>query len=205
MKKHIPKIVITGGPCGGKSSAMPFLYERFIEAGYFPILVPEAPTILMNRGHSPRGGEAQLRAFQERVIDLILEQEEESHQHAMQIAQENPIIIYDRGIMDTKAYTGELLFNEIAKSRGLQVETLLLARYHAVFHMQSAAIGAEEYYTKENNAIRLENLDEARLAERRTLDAWSRHPKHIVIENQGKNFNQKLETLWSKITLYLAE
>ena len=202
-KLHIPKIVITGGPCGGKSSAMPFLYERLSENGYFAILVPEAPTILMNAGHLPHGGDVQLRTFQERVIDLILVQEKEAHEYAIRKGHPKPIIVCDRGIMDTKAYTGETMFNEILASRGLEVRGVL-ERYHAVLHMQSTAVGAEEHYTKANNVVRLENLDEARDADARTLDAWSIHPRFAVIGNEEQSFERKLQTLWARLFEFLA-
>lgn len=37
-----------------------------------------------------------------------------------------------------------------------------MLRYDAIIHLVTAAIGAEKYYTTENNAVRSENLQQAR-------------------------------------------
>lgn len=49
-------------------------------------------------------------------------------------------------------------------------------RYDAVIHLVSAAIGAEKYYTTENNAARTETIEEAQALDFRVLNAWVGHP-----------------------------
>lgn len=197
--KTIPKIVLTGGPCGGKSTGMIFLAERLLENGYYPIQVPEAPTILMNAGVTPVGGVVPLREFQESVIDLILSLEAIADRTAYASRHEKPVIICDRGIMDTKAYMPPDMFEEVMRGRMLNAGSMRDERYHAVFHLRSAAVGAEHAYTKENNAARFETLEEARLADARTLLAWRDHPNLVVIGNEGKTFDDKLSLLWEKV------
>jgi predicted ATPase len=197
--KTIPKIVLTGGPCGGKSMGMKFLAEKLLEKGYYPVQVPEAPTILSNAGVTPVGGVVPLREFQESVVDLILSLEAIADRTAYAVRHEKPVIICDRGIMDTKAYMPPGMFEEVMKGRLLNAESMRDGRYHAVFHLRSAAVGAEHAYTKENNAARFETLDEARLADTRTLLAWHGHPNLMVIGNEGKTFDDKLSLLWEKV------
>lgn len=197
--KTIPKFVLTGGPCGGKSTGMKFLANKLLEKGYYPIQVPEAPTILMNSGVTPVGGVLPLREFQESVIDLILSLEAIADRTAHAGRHEKPVIICDRGLMDTKAYMPPVMFEKVMKQKMLDAENMHSRRYHAVFHLQSAALGAEHAYTKENNTARFETLEEARLADMRTLEAWRGHPNLSVIDNHGRTFDQKLSCLWEKV------
>lgn len=200
----IRKIVLTGGPCGGKSMGMSFLASKLFEEGYYPIQVPEAPTILMNAGVTPVRGVVPLREFQESVIDLILSLEAIAERTAHASRHPKPIIICDRGIMDTKAYMPPTMFAEVMKERKLDAGSVRNERYHAVFHLQSAAVGAEHAYTQENNTARFETLAEARLADERTLLAWRGHPNLLVIDNHGKTFDQKLSFLWEKVSRELG-
>jgi hypothetical protein len=57
--------------------------------------------------------------------------------------------------------------------------------------MVSAAIGAEKFYTTENNAARSETIDEARDLDFRILNAWIGHPKIRIIDN-STDFQMKV-------------
>lgn len=43
-KQLIQKIVLTGGPCAGKSTAMSWIQNSFTERGYKVLIVPETAT-----------------------------------------------------------------------------------------------------------------------------------------------------------------
>ncbi len=43
-------IVLTGGPCGGKSSCLAKIKDHFINKGYMVFCIPEMPTLLMKGG-----------------------------------------------------------------------------------------------------------------------------------------------------------
>lgn len=45
-------------------------------------------------------------------------------------------------------------------------------RYDAVIHMVTAAIGAERFYTTENNSVRTETPEQARELDIKVLNAW---------------------------------
>lgn len=205
MDITVPRLVITGGPCGGKSSAMKFLTEKLSALGYLPFVVPEAPTILINSGMTPVGGLVPLRAFQESVLELIMTLEDAVVRSAQDCAHPKPIILCDRGLMDASAYMPREMFLEITALRGLDIASLRDARYHAVFHLRSAAVGAEEHYTTANNSARFETIDEARAVDERTLLAWIGHPSVAVIGNVGAGFDAKLETLWRHVLRSLGE
>lgn len=54
VRMKIICIVLTGGPCGGKSTSLKVLTSALEEKGYRVMTVPEVPTILMSNGaHFP--------------------------------------------------------------------------------------------------------------------------------------------------------
>jgi len=53
VSKKITKIVITGGPCAGKSTAMSYIQSEFTKKGYAVLFVPETATELILGGIAP--------------------------------------------------------------------------------------------------------------------------------------------------------
>ena len=53
--KTIKKIVITGGPCSGKSTMLNLIENTFTEKGYKVLIVSETATELIRGGISPLG------------------------------------------------------------------------------------------------------------------------------------------------------
>ena len=49
----INKIVITGGPCAGKTTAMNWVQNAFTNRGYMVLFVPETATELISGGVAP--------------------------------------------------------------------------------------------------------------------------------------------------------
>ena len=52
QEKQINKIVITGGPCAGKSTALAWIQAEYTKKGYAVIFVPESATELIMGGIS---------------------------------------------------------------------------------------------------------------------------------------------------------
>ena len=65
------------------------------------------------------------------------------------------------------------------------------ARYDAVVHLVTAAIGAEHFFSHETNEHRLEGVEEAVRVDKALRAGWSGHPNLQVIENVG-TFDEKL-------------
>ena len=51
--REIRTIVVTGGPCGGKSTAMGWIQQAFSRLGYTVLFVPETATELISGGLAP--------------------------------------------------------------------------------------------------------------------------------------------------------
>ena len=59
--QEIRKIVLTGGPCAGKTTAMSWVQNAFTEKGYKVLFVPETATELISGGVAP--GLCRIRRF----------------------------------------------------------------------------------------------------------------------------------------------
>lgn len=59
--------------------------------------------------------------------------------------------------------------------------------------METAANGAEKFYTGENNEARYESVEEARVLDKKLIDAWTGHPAFHVVDNaKGQSFQDKV-------------
>ena len=156
---EITKIVITGGPCAGKSTAMSRIQEEFEQMNYTVLFVPETATELITGGVAPWtcGTNAQYQTCQ---LKLQLEKEKIFEQAARTMNSDKILIVCDRGTLDNKAYMTPDEFETAALSVGSN-EVELRDNYDAVFHLVTAAKGAEEFYTTDNNSARTEDIKTA--------------------------------------------
>ena len=198
----ITKIVITGGPCGGKSTAMSWVQNAFTQMGYTVLFVPETATELITGGVAPWtcGTNAD---YQKCQLMLQLEKERVFEQAANTMDNENILIVCDRGTLDNKAYMKPEEFDE-ALSFLKTNEVELRDDYDAVFHLVTAAKGAEEFYTTENNSARTETVEQAVALDDKTVAAWTGHPHLRVIDNSC-SFEDKMKKLVAEISSFLGE
>lgn len=201
-KPSINKIVITGGPCAGKSTALSWIEKEFTQKGYQVIFINEAATELINNGISAHTCDSAL-IFQKALMSLQKSREEIYYQAAREMKKEKVLIVCDRGFLDSKAYLSELQFQYILKDINAN-EIELRDNYDAVFHLVTAAKGAEEFYTLENNAARSEGIHEAKILDDKLIAAWTGHPHFRIIDN-STDFNDKMKRLISEISSFLGE
>ena len=189
--KKVKRIVITGGPCGGKTTALEKISKTFREMGYQVILVNETATELIQDGIRPFGdSKLDLIDFQRLVLDAQLKKEEVRERAALMSLNENIIILYDRGILDNRAYLTDEEFKKIANEENIK-EADIIPRYDLVLHLVTAADGAVEHYTLSNNKARTESVEEAIRVDQKTIDSWTSHPNFRVIGNTT-GFNEKI-------------
>lgn len=103
----ITKIVITGGPCAGKTTGMSWIQNAFSSRGYRVLFVPETATELITGGVAPWTCGSNLD-YQKCQVRLQLEKEKVFHQAAETMKEEKILIVCDRGVMDNKAYMTKL-------------------------------------------------------------------------------------------------
>ena len=203
INKNITKIVITGGPCAGKSTALSWIQEEFTKRGYNVIFVPEAATEVILAGVN-RNNLKSVLDFQMILLKNQIEKERLFEQAALKFKNNNKVLIVcDRGTIDSKAYMTDYDFKQMLKIMGLN-EIELRDSYDAVFHLVTAAKGAEEFYTNSNNTARTETIKEAIVADNNTLKAYTGHPHLRVIDN-STNFENKMKRLIAEILSVLGE
>lgn len=83
-------------------------------------------------------------------------------------------------------------------------EVELRDEYDAVFHLVTAAKGAEKFYTTANNAARTETVEQAAALDDKLIAAWTGHP-HLRIIDNASDFEDKLKRLIKEITTFLGE
>ena len=204
-KNKIFKFVLTGGPCGGKTTAMARLQGYLKERGYRVFIVPEASTMFLNHGATfdDFANPKCPWAFQQFIIRTQISLEDSMENYA-RATGENCIILCDRGCMDGAAYMKEEDFEALLVDVGIDMVTARDIRYNAVFHLVTAADGAADFYTLSNNAARNESVEEAVVLDRKTQQCWAGHPHHIIIGNEGVNFDQKLQQLVGRIASFVG-
>jgi len=198
----ITKIVITGGPCAGKTTGMSWIQNAFSSRGYRVLFVPETATELISGGVAPWTCGSNLD-YQICQVKLQLEKEKVFRRAAESMKDEKLLIVCDRGIMDDKAYMTEAEFRAVLNTLELD-EVTVRDSYDAVFHLVTAAKGAEEFYTLGNNQARTETPEEARALDDRTIAAWTGHP-HLRVIGNDTDFENKMKKLITEISSLLGE
>jgi predicted ATPase len=171
---HSRKLVLTGGPCAGKSTIAEVLGRAFSDK---VIVVPESASVLF-RGGFPRWPEESARAALQSAI------------YHVQVAVENAydghysgaLSVFDRGTIDGAAYWPEgpeAFFRAMGTTEARE-----LARYDRVIFLESADQSDYERHRKKN-PVRNENWEQAHALDTMTRQIWARHPNIAFVKNQS--------------------
>lgn len=207
MKTDIKKIVLTGGPCAGKTTALVRVVDYFSNLGYKVFTVPEVPTLYSLGGWNYLTPNQQLYYEGERsILDTQLSLEN-NFQRMAEVCNKPVLIVCDRGTMDISAYMTPEMWDDIIHCAGTNTGELR-ERYDAVLHLVSAADGAEQYYTTATNSTRYEKADEeglrvARELDKKVIKAWTGHP-HLRVINNHDDFDKKINRVLREISSVLG-
>ena len=191
---QVPKIVLTGGPSGGKSQALNMLKIQLEAYGIKVFTVTEAATGVLKSGFK---GEKRGYEFQKAIAGYQLFEEEKAEKLAEAY---NAVIICDRGLMDSRVYLNDLEFNRF-KAEFKMTDIELRDRYDAVFHMDSTAENIDIVY--ENDDIRGETRVQAQSINERSLRAWCGNPHYRFIP-VCNSFEEKFEILLREVKSFLG-
>lgn len=171
------RIVLTGGPGGGKSTAAD-LFRR--EIGEKIVIVPETATMLFSGGF-PRVGEPKARAATQHAI-FHAQVALEDIQGALYPGR---VLLCDRGTIDGAAFWPESapagFFETLCTSLDKE-----LRRYDAVIFFESAAVG--DISIEGGNPVRTESNEEARDLDMRLRELWSQHPNFHFVPHSASFF-----------------
>lgn len=172
------RIVLTGGPGGGKTTAAD-LFRR--EIGERVVLVPEAATMLFTGGFPRCSDDGAAEAAQRAIYHVQRNLED------MQTARfPGRVLLCDRGTVDGAAYwpgEPETFFSHVGSS--LEKE---LARYDAVIFFETAAVGGGSI--EGGNPARIENLEQAVSVDHRLRRLWEQHPTFVFVPHNPSFFKK---------------
>jgi hypothetical protein len=158
--------------------------------------VPETATTLLSAGifFYELSQDCKM-VFQENLLKTLLQIEESINdvaRHHFVDHNQSVMIIYDRGAMDPIAYLPPDDWDVLKQKNPHWNEVDLRDnRYDQIIHLITAANGAEQFYTLENNSARTESIEFAREIDDRCAKAWIGHPCMDVINNDH-SFEKKV-------------
>jgi predicted ATPase len=182
---HRCRIVLTGGPGGGKTTAAD-LFRR--EIGDRVVIVPEAATLVFSGGFPRCTGPPGVFGAQRAIFHV--QRNLEDVQSALYPQR---ILLCDRGTVDGAAYwpgPSDGFFAALGTT--LEHE---LARYDGVIFFESAAVGG--IAVEGGNPMRNESLEQAAALDAKLRKLWSQHPRFVVVRHHS--------SFLKKISLGLAE
>lgn len=187
------KIVITGGPCAGKTELINCAPAILAQCGYKVFCVPETATYLMAGGHlSPTDDKI---SFQRAILKLQIAAEDaitdavNGYSQTCNVPHEKIVLLLDRGALDGKAYLPKSEWEQILAECGFS-EDELINRYDAVIHLETASKYNTTAFSDETNSARYENALDAIDVDSRTANAWKNHPRLKIIKATA-NFQEK--------------
>jgi predicted ATPase len=172
------RIVLTGGPGGGKTTAAD-LFRR--EIGERVVIVPEAATLLFSGGFPRSNAEQAVHASQRAIYHV-----QRNLEDAQAALFPGRILLCDRGTVDGAAYwPGEAHHFFEAVGTTLKAE---LARYDAVIFFETAAAGG--LGIEGGNPVRKESIDQAVALDHRLRSLWAQHPRCVLVPHNTSFFKK---------------
>ena len=184
------KIALTGGPSGGKTMILEKIKEYVREnTDYNLIIVPETATELSNNIIRPQDV---LNAydFQNTVFKRQYFKECEVDDVLKYNDKKKNIIVYDRGIIDNKAYLNQELFDMLLSSYDKK-ELELLSNYDLVIYLESVSHYDNIEYGF-NNKARYEDKKSAAQLDNKTVEAWLGH-NNLKVVRARENKQDKID------------
>lgn len=192
---RIPRIVLTGGPCSGKSSVMEEAVRRF---GRDLHCVPEVATIVIGQVgvKPPVKRPLDYLGFQKAIARVQRIFEDASAGQARR--DDKKALLLDRGLFDNAAYlpNGRV---DLARMLGADLRHEA-AQYDLVLVLATPPRDVYERH-KADNPARSESYDEAWDLGRRIGQAWADHPGLVSVV--GSNWDEKRQRALGHIEAFL--
>lgn len=169
MKTKRKKIVVTGGPGGGKTTALDLFQREFMDKVK---IVPEAATILYKSGLSRETETERLLLLQKSIFDMQITMED-----IYRRLHDECLLVCDRGTLDGLAYW-PLDEESFFKKNNTDLETEM-GKYDAVIFFQTGATYGQDMSS--NNPYRSEDNEKAIRLDEKLKQVWERHPNFHYI------------------------
>lgn len=167
------KIVITGGPGGGKTTALDlFRRELFGQVA----IVPESASAIFASGICRDNQFDVLKLTQKTIFEY-----QKNIESIYRIQHPDKVLLCDRGTLDGLAYwpNSEKSFFEMANSTYKEE----LGHYDAVIFFETAAQTGGDIST--NNPYRNESNEQSIELDRRLKEIWQEHPEFYLVKSES--------------------
>lgn len=134
------KIVLTGGPCGGKTESIGFLSKKLIEQGYPVRIIEETANSLLKLGYMPNIN-ISVFDFQNLLFKIQFLKEYVSE-------GKSTILLCDRGLLDGKVYIDNNDFQKILEINKVDEQTILHTYDGALYFKSIASEYPDEFVSK---------------------------------------------------------
>eukprot|EP01062_Namystynia_karyoxenos_P058638 TRINITY_DN50159_c0_g1_i1.p1 TRINITY_DN50159_c0_g1~~TRINITY_DN50159_c0_g1_i1.p1 ORF type:complete len:520 (+),score=193.58 TRINITY_DN50159_c0_g1_i1:151-1560(+) len=196
------RIVLTGGPCGGKTTALSTIAERLRSLSLQVFTVPENATLFANAGAGFPATSHKAHQQTWETSRMICQMEMENAFIRVARSSGRPTaIICDRGVMDAKAYMDEPTWQKLLAEMGWEERRLRDERYDMVVHLVSTAIGAPQYYC--NTVYRHENTAQAAELDHKIKRVWGAHPTRAEVDN-STGYDDKVARVVTTICRFIG-
>ncbi len=198
----IYRIVLSGGPAGGKTTSMVHISDRLQSLGFNVFVVPETATMMILGGiklNHPNKGH--IMQTQTSLLETQMFLEKMFYKQAVlasNLSNKPSVILLDRGTMDACAFTHPEVWQAILDENDWSLVGLRDKHYDAIIHLVTAAIGAPEAYSLDNNAARSETIEQAAEVDKKIQEAWLGHPHLRVIDN-STGFEEKVRRVTAAV------
>ncbi|XP_061163511.1 TRPL translocation defect protein 14-like [Saccostrea echinata] len=207
-RNKVYKVVLTGGPCGGKTTGQARLSSFFESMNWKVYRLPETAYIFLSGGVKFTSlTKEEAYQLQENIIKTMT-QIEDTFFELGNTCEQNCLFICDRGLMDASAYLNADDWEKMKEKNGWNSVQLRDNRYNQIIHMVSAANGAEAFYTVDGHNTRHEGLDVACKLDEMTAAAWVGHPYYDVIDNSTgfeEKINRMIATVCSRLGIEVKD
>lgn len=176
------KVVLTGGPCSGKTTVAKAIAEAFRSR---IIAIPEVASMLLQNFPLP-GRDLEWCSEWQKLFQKAVLPNQISLEDSWELSTKNyteKIMLCDRGLLDGAIYTpgGQAMF---CKLFSVNLEAAF-ARYHTVIHLESLATFSPKEYGPGGNDVRFETLEQAQLLEHAARNAWKGHRNLIFVSGEA--------------------
>eukprot|EP01083_Nonionella_stella_P062959 163669_1 len=212
----IHRILLTGGPCAGKSTALSTMQQFLMNHGLIVYTIPEASTLLqMQGGIKPICSTSQSTLSWQKMVTKLQNDLENAYydyaRNTVSLSAKPIVILIDRGVMDGNAYITDkndfnhVLLHALNQNQSsdmhctdwINTNQLINEKYDMILHLVTSANGALDFYTK--NAVRNESEENAVQLDNKLLQIYQDHMDRRVISNVS-TFEDKLQHVLSEVS-----
>ena len=154
------KIVLTGGPCGGKTDSIEFLSKKLIEQDYLVKVVDETANSLLKLGYMPSENISTFD-FQNLLFKIQFLNEYMSE-------SKTNILLCDRGLFDGKVYIGNDDFQKILALNKVK-EKEAFSTYDGALYFRSISYEYPDEFSKKRI---YESPEIGRIRDERCKEIW---------------------------------